>query len=139
MAKTAKGASDADTLWAAVRAAPLDPTPKLVLADYLEKNGNPDAGHALRWCVGHDRWPRLTPTLAIWNTDPTRTHPGKPEEVERAMLPFPLFVVGFECEGYDQIAKMADGIAYRSLAGAIDFLGFALAELRRLVSPEPDT
>lgn len=142
MAKQAKSkkaaqpsnASEVEALWATVWAAPLDTTAKLVLADYLEENGDPDTGYALRWCVSHDRWPRLTRTLAIWYTDPSQPHTGKPEEVERALLPLPLFVVGFRCQQCDQLAQISSGVAYRTLPDSIGFLGDALAELRRLAS-----
>lgn len=121
---------DAATLWAAVRAAPDDDTGKLVLADYLEENGDASTGYALRWCVARGHWPRLTSTLAIWYTDASQRHTGSRREVLRATLPIPFFVIAADCQRLNQLPGVPSGVAYRTLTEAAEYLGYVLAWCR---------
>src|ERR1700722_4671849 len=127
---------DADALWAAVLADQFDDLPKLVLADFLEDQGQGQDAAALRWGVARHRWPRITRRQAmfIWYADPTLDHPGKPEEVERAMLPLAFLVVGQQCERCADFERLVSGggVAYRSLRDSVGYLGYVLAELRSL-------
>ena len=127
---------DADALWSAVLASPSDDLPKLVLADYLEERGEDRDAAALRWCVARGRWPRITRRQAmfIWYADSTLDHPGRPDEVARAMLPLAFLVVGQQCERYADFERRVGGggVAHRSLRDAIWYLGYILAELRSL-------
>lgn len=122
-------------LWAELRTNP-DDTLKLALADFLEENGDPNTGYALRWCVAHDRWPRVTKSLMIWNTDPTQRHAGKKLEVARSLLPLVFFVTAKQYETCDQLRYCSPGMGYDTLADAIGHLGDVLATLRRSVGLE---
>ncbi|HEY1189064.1 MAG TPA: hypothetical protein VGE74_15525 [Gemmata sp.] len=122
-------------LWAELRANP-DDTLKLALADYLEENGDPATGYALRWCVAHDRWPRVTKSLMIWATDPSQRHSGKKKDVARSMLPLVFFVAAGEYERCDQLRGMSNGYALHTLADALGWLGEILTRLQRAASLE---
>jgi uncharacterized protein (TIGR02996 family) len=123
-------------LWTAVRAAPDDTTLKLVLADYLDESDQPRMACAVRWCVGRGRWPRLTKTMACWYTEPSADVPGSPEEISRARLPLFFFVVGGQCERRDQLATVRSGIAFDTLAKALDYLGYVLEALQHWTARE---
>lgn len=119
-------------LWAELRANP-DDTLKLALADYLEENGDPNTAYALRWCIAHDRWPRVTKSLLIWITDPSERHMGKKREVAQALLPIAFFVIAGEYETCAQLRSMSTGHGFDTLASAIGQLGDILATLRRSI------
>ncbi len=133
--------SDADALWAAILAAPADDLPKLVLADYLDERGQERDAAALRWCVARQRWPRITRRQAmfIWYADPSMDHPGRPDEVARAMLPLTFLLVGQQCERCADFERLVGGggVAYRTLPDAVGYLGYVLAELRSLTGMPP--
>ncbi|MDY3553639.1 hypothetical protein R5W24_002742 [Gemmata sp. JC717] len=122
-------------LWAELRANP-DDTLKLALADYLEENGDPNTGYALRWCVAHDRWPRVTKSLIMWLTDPTEKHAGKKRDVARALLPVVFFVVLKQAQTQADLKFVTTGYAYSTLAIAMEVLGEVLADLRRMITTE---
>ena len=128
--------SDVDALWLAVLAAPSDELTKLVLADCLEENGAGRDAYALRWCVAHRRWPRITRRdhLYIWYADPTMHHPGRPDEIELAMLPLSFLLVGQQCTRCADFSRLVGGggVAYHSIQDAIGYLGYVLAEMRWL-------
>ena len=52
---------DLAALFVGVLAAPSDPLPKLVLADYLDEHGEPVLAHAFRWCAAYKRHPEYLP------------------------------------------------------------------------------
>ncbi|AWM41303.1 hypothetical protein GobsT_00720 [Gemmata obscuriglobus] len=122
-------------LWAELRTNP-DDTLKLALADYLEENGDPNTGYALRWCVAHDRWPRVTKSLIMWYTDPSEKHPGKKRDVARALLPVVLFAVLGQVQTRADLKFVGTGYAYSTLAIAMEVLGEVLADLRRMITTE---
>lgn len=130
---------DVDALWAAVLAEPTNETPKLVLADYLDGTDDTRSATALRWCVARGKWPRTTrrKALYIWYADPTMYHPGRPDEIARAMLPLAFLVIGQRCERCADLGRRVGGggVAYRSLPDAIDYLGYILSSLRWWCDP----
>ena len=48
---------DCAALFRGVLAAPSDPLPKLVLADWLDEHSKPVMAHAFRWCAARGRHP----------------------------------------------------------------------------------
>lgn len=127
----------ASALWAAVRGSPADDLPKLVLADWLEENGSPTTGTAIRWCVARDKWPRVTKKYASWYTDPTRNHPGRAEEVRRATLPTALFAVACGCDTLFDLRSLPEFVHFHSPEDAVGYVRYALSRLAEHAAPIP--
>lgn len=71
-----------DDFLAAVEAAPADPGPKLVLADWLDEHGHSKDAYALRWMAARNKHPRrLASGLWKWRMVHTTAAAKKPHNL----------------------------------------------------------
>ena len=140
-AAAAAAGSDVAGLWAAVRAAPGDSLPKLVLADYLEENGDATTGYALRWCVAHDRWPHHVgegPRGWAWANGVTGNVPRPHRKgYQRAVLPQFFFVVRGRSAYYTRATTLPASWRFGSDVEAVQILGMILERLCRVIGLSP--
>src|SRR5262249_48658038 len=122
-------------------AAPEDPAPKLVLADYLEEKGDVATAYALRWCVAHDRWPHHVndgPRGRAWANGVAGNVPGTHRKgFQRAVLPQFFFVVRSRSVWHTRATSLPAAWRFGSDVEAIGLLGAILERLRGVIGLEP--
>jgi uncharacterized protein (TIGR02996 family) len=111
----------------AIAEAPGDPTPMLVLADWLEGKGQDGRAYAYRWAARRGVRPHVSPRLRsiFWSARPRRPPSAA---VSPWSLPRPLFDL---LPGRRRSSVVR---TYRELSVAFDALALALDRLRQLLA-----
>lgn len=123
---------------------PMDPTPKLVLADYLEDEELPEISFAVRWMAHNEKWPYRVPSWQArsrlpmsatgrWAWLKTNRQVGEPiwvrsvRELKHPVLPSELFT--------HKDYRHRGCYVYISLAHALAMLTVRLQQMRSRYEP----